>query len=200
MESFIGQLWTGVSWINDLNRKITNDQNGNQLLQLDLVWNGNDWENSIRRFFTFDGLNYTLSVYCELWNGTQWFLENGEFIIENPDGFRAGFLMHNAFIYYKTTGVNDEISALAENYSLYQNYPNPFNSTTKIKYTIPQSGEVTIKIFDIMGSEVATVVNKYQTTGSYEENFQADDISSGIYFCQLQAGNFRATIKLILLK
>jgi len=200
LESFIGQLWAGGSWINNLNRKINNDDNGNQLEQLDLVWNGNDWENSIRRFFTYDGLNYTLTAYCELWNGTEWYMDDGEFIIENPDGFRAGFLMHNAFIYYKTTGIDDEKVILTENYILYQNYPNPFNSTTKIKYKIPVSGKVTLKIFDLIGSEVATVVNDYQTTGSYEVSFQAENLSSGIYIFQLQAGKFRETKKLILLK
>jgi hypothetical protein len=200
LESFIGQLWTGVSWINDLNRKITNDQNGNQLLQLDLVWNGNDWENSIRRFFTYDDLNYTLTAYCELWNGIQWYPEDGDILIENPDGFSAGFLMHDVYIYYKTAGVDDEVISMPDNYILCQNYPNPFNSTTTIKYTIPYSSKVTLKVFDLLGNQIAKLVDDYQDSGSYEINFQANVLSSGIYFYQLQTDNYIAAKKLILLK
>lgn len=200
LEYFISKIWNNGTWKNYINRRITNDQNGNQTFQIDQLWNGNNWENSIRRFFTYDGLNYTLTAYCELWNGTDWYLDDGDIIIENPDGFRMGFIMNNVFIYYKTIGVNDEINSLTDNYSLYQNYPNPFNSTTKIKYTIPHSGRVILKIFDMIGSEVTTVVNNYQTTGSYEVSFQADNLSSGIYFYQLQAGRFVATKKLIFLK
>jgi hypothetical protein len=200
LEYFIGKIWNNGTWENYINRRITNDQNGNQTLQEDQLWDGNNWENSIRRFFTYDGLNYTLTAYCELWNGSQWYLDDGDIIIKNPDGFRIGFIMNNVFIYYKTTGVNDEISYFADNYILYQNYPNPFNSSTKIKYTIPQSGKVTLKIFDLMGSEVATIVDKHQITGSYDLTFNANNLSSGIYFCQLQSGSFKATKKLILLK
>lgn len=201
LDYFIAEIWNNGTWEKYINRRITNDQNGNQTLQVDQVWNGSNWENSIRRFFTYDGLNYTLTAFCELWNGTEWYLDDGDIIIENPDGFIIGFIMmNNVFIYYKTTGVNGEINSLADNYFLYQNYPNPFNSTTKIKYTIPLSGKVTLKIFDLMGNVVATVVDNYQTTGNYEVTFRADNLTSGIYFYQLQAGNFRATKKFVLLK
>lgn len=86
------------------------------------------------------------------------------------------------------------------NYKLEQNYPNPFNSTTNIKYTIPQSGRVTIKVFDLMGREVVTLLDRYQQFGSYDVIFQADNLASGVYFYTLTSGNFIATKKLILLK
>lgn len=85
-------------------------------------------------------------------------------------------------------------------YKLEQNYPNPFNSITNIRYTIPQSGRVTLKVYNLMGSEVATLLDRYQNTGSYDVIFQADGLSSGIYFYTLASGNYIATKKLILLK
>jgi outer membrane protein assembly factor BamB len=102
--------------------------------------------------------------------------------------------------------IRDTVTSVGHNnsqvfsYYLEQNYPNPFNSFTNIKYTIPLSGSVTIKVFDIMGSEVTTLLNRYQAAGSYDVIFQPKDLASGIYFYTLSSGNFAATKKLILLK
>ncbi|GMU98024.1 MAG: hypothetical protein AMXMBFR51_07620 [Ignavibacteriota bacterium] len=97
------------------------------------------------------------------------------------------------------THVKDEKSEIIA-FRLEQNYPNPFNPITKIKYTIPQSGRVTLTVYDMMGSEVAVLLNRYQEAGSYDVIFQAKDLASGIYFYTLTSGNFTATKKLILLK
>lgn len=87
-----------------------------------------------------------------------------------------------------------------ESFALQQNYPNPFNSVTHIRYSIPQSGNVSFKVFDILGNEVAVLVDKYQSSGSYNVVFEGDDLSSGIYFYQLTSDNYSATKKLMLLK
>jgi len=97
------------------------------------------------------------------------------------------------------TSVENEKKGLI-NYQLEQNYPNPFNSTTNIKYTIPQSGRVTVIVYDIMGRVVALLLDRYQDAGSYDVIFQPKDFASGIYFYTLTSGNFTATKKLILLK
>lgn len=97
------------------------------------------------------------------------------------------------------TSVEDENTSISS-FKLEQNYPNPFNSATNIKYSIPQSSRVVIKIFDIIGKEVATLLDRYQESGSYDIIFRPDNLASGIYFYQLQVGEFRATKKLILLK
>jgi len=102
-----------------------------------------------------------------------------------------------------------EVEVNAPNvFALEQNYPNPFNPSTKIKYSLPgndgsetnSSQLVTLLIYDILGNEVATLVNEEQTAGSYEIEFNASDYPSGIYFYQLNAGEFVATKKMILLK
>ena len=103
------------------------------------------------------------------------------------------------------------------NFILHQNYPNPFNPSTKIKFTIPTSplnpspyqGEgnrerlITLKVYDVLGSEIATLVNEESATGGpaiYEIEFDASSLPSGIYFYQLRTGNFIDTKKMILLK
>jgi hypothetical protein len=95
-----------------------------------------------------------------------------------------------------------------------QNYPNPFNPTTKIKYSIPTSpinpspyqGEgqrerlITLKVYDVLGSEIVTIVNEQKSTGSYQIEFNANRLPSGIYFYQLIAENFSDTKKMVLLR
>ena len=85
-------------------------------------------------------------------------------------------------------------------YNLFQNYPNPFNPVTTIEFYLPNAGEVTLKIFNILGEEVATLVSEKLAAGSYKYNWNASEFASGVYFCQLQAGEFVQIKKLILLK
>jgi len=89
-------------------------------------------------------------------------------------------------------------------YELYPNYPNPFNPTTKIKYDIINSGNVSLKVYDFLGNEVGTLVNEEKQPGSYEVEFESaignQQLASGIYFYQLRAGEFIQTKKMILLR
>ena len=85
-------------------------------------------------------------------------------------------------------------------YSLSQNYPNPFNPSTVIIYQIPVSSFVSMKIFDILGNEIAALINEKQNPGSYEVSFDGSNISSGIYFYSFNAGNFKETKRMLLVK
>ncbi len=85
-------------------------------------------------------------------------------------------------------------------YSLLQNYPNPFNPSTKIKYSIVKKGEVKLTIYDILGREVALLVNEVKDPGYYEANFNASNLASGVYFYRLVAGSYVSTRKMLLLK
>lgn len=99
------------------------------------------------------------------------------------------------------TGVNDQLTQEQPNrYILDQNYPNPFNPATKISYTIPTASKVTLKIFNLLGQVVATLVDERQEANSYVQEFDASRLASGTYFYQLTAGNFTDTKKMILLK
>ena len=97
------------------------------------------------------------------------------------------------------TSMNDE-GKVVTNYSLYQNFPNPFNPTTRIQFQLPNREYVTVKVFDILGNEVAILVNGEMEIGSYEVEFDASNLPSGIYFYRLQAGEFINTKKMILMK
>ena len=98
-----------------------------------------------------------------------------------------------------TTNVNENTDIMKV-FSLNQNYPNPFNPSTTIKYSIPKQSNVTLKLFDVLGSEIATLINKELPQGSYELEFDGSELTSGIYFYKLQARNFIKTKKMILLK
>lgn len=98
------------------------------------------------------------------------------------------------------TSVTNPLSSVAEKYSLSQNYPNPFNPTTKINFAIPSNGFVSLKVFDISGKEVMTLVNKNMTTGSYSVDFNGAFLSSGVYFYRLQSNDFVETKKMMLVK
>ena len=97
------------------------------------------------------------------------------------------------------TGIDDE-NNLVEDFVLFQNYPNPFNPTTSIEYRVLSKGYVSLKVFDVLGREVATLVNEEKQQGVYEIEFSRNNISSGIYYYQLKAGNYMETKKMILLK
>jgi len=86
------------------------------------------------------------------------------------------------------------------NISLSQNYPNPFNPTTAINYSIPKKSNVSLTVYDVLGSEVSDLVNKQQPQGNYEVEFDGSNFTSGIYFYRFQAGDFVETKKMILLK
>ncbi|MCY7362191.1 MAG: T9SS type A sorting domain-containing protein, partial [Ignavibacteria bacterium] len=87
-----------------------------------------------------------------------------------------------------------------DNFYLSQNYPNPFNPNTKINYELQITNYVSLKIFDVLGNEVASLVNEKQNAGSYSINFDGANIPSGIYFYKLSSGGFTDTKRMILIK
>ncbi len=101
------------------------------------------------------------------------------------------------------TDVEDEKQIPSE-FALEQNYPNPFNPSTRIQYQVPNISQVTLKVFDVLGNEVATLVNEEKTAGSYEVEFQSSvgshQLASGIYYYQLRADSFLKIRKMILIK
>jgi hypothetical protein len=99
-----------------------------------------------------------------------------------------------------STGIENKGNEILSNFVLEQNYPNPFNPSTKIRFQVPNSSFVNLKVYDVLGNEVATLVNEEKTTGSYEVNFNAKGLSSGIYFYQLKVGNLISTKKMVLMK
>jgi CubicO group peptidase (beta-lactamase class C family) len=115
-----------------------------------------------------------------------------------PSGF-INILLDALFDYASPVSVGDELT-FPVSYRLYQNFPNPFNPDTKILYRIQELCFVTLKVFDVLGNEVVTLVKEKKPAGTYEFDFNADELPSSVYFYKLQAGSFVETKKMILLK
>jgi len=129
------------------------------------------------------------------------------------DGFQSMSVVNDTVSYvvgdfsnvWKTTtdgvtAVDNTGSAKITNFYLAQNYPNPFNPTTVIRYQMPKAGFVSIKLYDILGREVKTLVNESKGAGSYNVTFNAENLSSGVYIYQMKAGGFISSKKLVLMK
>ncbi len=117
------------------------------------------------------------------------------FVAVNKPRNRYSFIQKIPFF----TNVEEKIEKIT--FQLYQNYPNPFNLSTRIKFTLPEMTKVTLKVYNILGQEVATILeNKELPAGSYDYEFNADNLASGTYIYRLVAGNFVQTKKMILMK
>lgn len=127
---------------------------------------------------------------------------------ENPNDFNHVFVLSDNVPLITlwnnwaniTTDVKEIEDLVPVAFELGQNYPNPFNPSTTIKFSIPESGLVTLKVFNLLGQEVATLLNSEKTAGVYEATFDASALSSGIYFYTLDSKNFTSTKKMVLLK
>lgn len=122
---------------------------------------------------------------------------------QNGEAFGLYFALADGTVGQFPAGVTsvEEVSSITpDNYNLSQNYPNPFNPNTTINFTIPSNEFVTLKIFNILGSEVASLVNGTLAAGSYKFNFDAQNLASGVYLYELKAGNFLEIKKMNLLK
>jgi hypothetical protein len=116
---------------------------------------------------------------------------------ENP--VPGSFALFDDLEFGSVVNIPDE-STLPNKFDIKQNYPNPFNPSTTIEYSVPQTGFVKIKVYDIIGNEVASLVNENQAAGYYKINFDGSNLPSGIYLTRMEAGNFVKTYKMTLLK
>ena len=113
-----------------------------------------------------------------------------------PDNYKEQYYSYNIT---RVTGVNETRNPVY-NFKLEQNYPNPFNPSTEIRYSLSKSEYVTLKVYNVIGQEIKTLVDDYQTTGLHVINFRAKNLSSGIYFYSIRSGNFFQLKKMVLLK
>lgn len=116
-----------------------------------------------------------------------------------PHGGPGGTGMSGTIIVQDPVNVPDE-EFYTDEFQLKQNYPNPFNPATKISFVIPKESFVSIKVYDVTGNEITTLINEVKKSGSYEVKFIAEDLPSGVYVYQLRADNFIQTKKMILLR
>jgi glycosidase len=163
--------------------------------------------------FRQDAKNITLNISSLPFDGTSTYyltdLMNGTvytIIPSQRDAYPVALDGYQAKVFYYgldsvSVGVDEQVvSNLPNEYKLMQNYPNPFNPTTRIKYQIRETEKVTLKIYDMLGREVKTLVDGMQNSGTHEVSFNASNLSSGIYFYQLKSANYSDVKKLIILK
>ena len=111
-----------------------------------------------------------------------------------------GAKVNGTIVYGNITDIVENLIIQPKEFLLQQNYPNPFNPSTKISWQSPVSGWQRITVYDVLGNKVATLVDEYRNAGNYEVEFNASNLPSGVYFYQLQAGDYLETKKMILLK
>lgn len=118
------------------------------------------------------------------------------------DGYTQLEVYLNSLTGEISTGIEENQEQLPTRFVLHHNYPNPFNPTTTIKYQIANGSHVTLKIYDLLGREVATLLDEYQTPGNYSKDFRSENaqLVSGVYFCRLTAGEYSSVKKMILAK
>lgn len=150
------------------------------------------WIDSTSTWEVFD------SAYSWLTNSIPVIFQIIETSTDLATGIRYGQVLYNVSNTVSVAQNNTELSP--DRYVLNQNYPNPFNPTTIITYNIPELSFVSVKVYDILGNDIATLVNEEKLAGRYDARFDGTGLSSGIYFYKLQAGNHHETKKMILLQ
>jgi len=200
------RIWDGSNWNYDSKTTFTYSLIEPQLIGLKEVWDDSQWIVDTRYSYSYNSKGYFTHGIYELWEYGNWVpYDWGIIRIENPDGFIHHLWTYQGFVYYYSpTKVEAEGDIILKDFHLSQNYPNPFNPTTTISYAIPQTANVTLNVYDVLGNEIATLVNEEKPSGSYEIEFSTglihQTLSSGIYFYRLQAGDFVDTKKMLLLK
>ncbi|MFZ2322474.1 MAG: T9SS type A sorting domain-containing protein [Ignavibacteriaceae bacterium] len=147
-------------------------------------------------------MNYNLPagvsiVISTLLGNSPILIDSGSYSLTNANIITQAALITN----YNNITTDVEVeNTSADHYNLSQNYPNPFNPSTKIKYSIANNLNVQLKIFDVLGKEITTLVSSEQPAGTYEVNFDGKELTSGIYFYTIKAGNYTETKSMILIK
>lgn len=181
--------------------------------------NGDDWTR-IDQDFEYDNnpvvlVNSIDEVYVGLsslvmkttdngqtWDSVGTGFSNGDIFDLNID--MNGYLIAGVFGSGVWRSVNSTTSVesldLPEQFTLFQNYPNPFNPSTKIKFSIPEQDIIQIKVFDVLGKEIKTILNDYRKSGTYEVDFDASNLPSGVYFYRIISGSYAETKKMLLLR
>lgn len=210
---YINMLWNSTNWDSALVAKFTYDERDNKLENLSQYYHNSEWRNGNKVNYSYDEKNNLIEDTYHNWMDTVWFalsktlytFDEKNNLIEELDQHQSSSNSgwedntRTLYSYVNITGVEDDLSII-KSFSLSNNYPNPFNPSTTIKYSIPEQSNVSIKVFDVIGREVSTLLNKKQQQGNYEVEFDGSYLPSGIYFYRLQAGDFVETKKMILLK
>jgi hypothetical protein len=198
----------GNYWENSSRKTFTYDSNHNLITEISEVWEEDyqtqdtSWVYHTRDIYTYDNNNDMILGEHEVWEGTYWAKRDCFAELKFYDSFGRFYSfpwMQIEVFYSKTITSITDGDDYPNSFVLFQNYPNPFNPQTVISYSIPKNEIVQLKIFDVLGNEVLTLVDEEQSAGSYNVSLDASNLSSGVYFYRFQSGDFVDTKKMILL-
>jgi hypothetical protein len=194
--------WTTGAYMDAALYTYTYDTKGNMVNKLTQYWVNGVLTNFYQTVYTYDSNGNIITGNNTTWSGSSWARTDDQFVINinNDDYYFTGYAINLYYILVNTTGIAADNNSILKGYSLSQNYPNPFNPSTTINYSISKSGDVVLKVFNIMGKEIETLVNEQKPSGNYTVKFDASKLTSGVYFYQLKSGNYVSTKKLVLLK
>ncbi|MBS4036206.1 MAG: T9SS type A sorting domain-containing protein [Ignavibacterium sp.] len=173
----------------------------------DLIIDGRDYFGRIR--VTLAGLYGSILHYEEGWSNAyiqSSFTNNWLYSIT---ALREGNTIHKwisgmgGIVLYRSdyiTSIDFEDDFAVKDFILYQNYPNPFNPSTKISWQSPVGGWQTLKVFDVLGRDMATLVDEYKDAGYHEVEFNANSLASGVYYYRIQSGEYVETKKMVLIR
>jgi hypothetical protein len=210
LKEYLHQNWDDSVWVNFYRELYTYDGNNNNTEILQQYTDDSNWSNYYKVSYTYDINNKLKEELRQDWIGN-WVNEFNFFYTYDENRNRTEFLqqiwVNSAWVntgkilysYIPVTSASEELNSI-NSYSLSNNYPNPFNPTTNIQYAIGITQFVSLKIFDVLGTKIETLVNEERPAGIYELNWNAANLPSGVYFYRLQAGEFVQTRKMILLK
>lgn len=223
------QIWKENTWENDFRILYVYDSNGNKKAIIFEKWETNFWYLTYHSYSSFDTHNRRISSISESWDNGQitssyrykwgydldgdissitresktnqiWVYDDGTLGFADKEGYFISYYASKCEVNYIDVTENKNLEYVFPQYSLEQNYPNPFNPVTNIKYSLREKTYVTLTVFNILGEEVATLINQVQGIGSYVVNFDSNDLPSGIYVYTLATNNFIKSKKMIILK
>lgn len=226
---FLYSNWRDSTWIPFSRSSYTFDNNMNRTFFLYENFNDSTGKNTYRMTYTYNNNNLVTvlketyankmwgnlyinrctydingnTTYCEYneWKNNSWQAASGNLMLSYDNGAVTDYYDGHTITstYTSITGVNESPTVVL-NYTLNLNYPNPFNPSTVISYTLPKTSFVTLKVYDITGREISTLISKAQNAGRYAVEFNGNNIASGVYFYRLSADDFTQVRKMILMK
>lgn len=193
----IQKYWQNGEWIDSLRTSYLYNSSGYLVEQTEQLRENSNWVNSSKTIYTYNQYGYTTEAILQTWLFGTWINvfriylgysspEILDLILLQYWNFVGGWAnLYRFILYYEVVSVKDD--AVSFDFSLFQNYPNPFNPSTNISWQAPASSWQTLKIYDLLGNEVATLVDEYKPAGRYEYQWNASGLASGVYIYKLQA-------------
>jgi len=207
-------IYGGSTFVNAWMYEYTYNSTGEHCTsQLGKYWNSNQstWDYSSRWTATYDanwnmtlelGENFIGGNYSPSWRTSYTYNSSGDETLSQTEFYHVteGWeLASQSITYYSPSSVAPDLSQPVQ-FTLNQNYPNPFNPSTVISYSITSPSDVKLTVYDVLGNQITELVNGFQSPGTHSINFNADGLSSGVYFYKLQAGNLVSVKQMMLIK